>query len=54
MMNYQGRKFNETKDITPTFKGQKFFLWTEAAFESEFSNLQIYLSFLMLSNRILS
>ena len=34
-----------------TDKGESF-LWIEAVFENEFCNLQIYLSFFMLSNRI--
>ena len=43
-------KFKETKDIY-TDKGQSF-LWMEAVLKNEFCNLQIYLSFFMLSNRI--
>ena len=45
-------KFKETKDITST--RDKGFLWTEAVFESEFCNLQIYLSLFVMSNRILN
>ena len=45
-------KFKETKGITPT--RDKGFLRTEVVFENEFCNLQIYLSFFMLSNRILN